>query len=87
MTKKAMNVIHVQSIIVTAKTCGRREKKQKVTYVFSDEPHGLYMDKKDVLEAQINACEKLLKYTEDEYERSTVKKEISGLRMALDLLT
>ncbi|HEX6067779.1 MAG TPA: DUF919 family protein [Nitrososphaera sp.] len=60
--------------------------KKQVTYAFSAEPHSLCMDKKDVLEAQINACERLLKYTKDASERSAVEKEISELRMALDLL-
>jgi hypothetical protein len=82
-----MNIVYPQSSLVTAKTCGCREKKQKVTYAFSDEPHSLCMDKKDVLEAQIQACERLLKYTRDASERSAVEKEIAELRMALDLMT
>ena len=82
-----MNIVYAQSSLVTAKTCSCKEKKQKVTYAFSNEPHSLYMDKKDVLEAQIDACERRLKYTKDAYERSTVGKEIAGLKMALDLLT
>jgi hypothetical protein len=45
------------------------------------------MDKKDVLGAQIQACEKLLKYTKDASERPAVEKEIAELRIALDLLT
>lgn len=42
------------------------------------------MDKKDVLKAQINACERLLKYTKDASERSAVEEEISELRMTRD---
>lgn len=80
-----MNVVHPLSSLVTAKTCGCNEKRQ-VTYAFSAEPHSLCMDKKDVLEAQISACERLLKYTKDASEKSTVEKEVSELRMALDLL-
>jgi hypothetical protein len=80
-----MNIVYAPSALVTAKTCGCREKRQ-VTYAFSSEPHSLCMDKKDVLEAQINACEKLLKYTKDASEKSTIEKEIAELRMALDLL-
>lgn len=80
-----MNIVYAQSRLVTAKTCGCNEKRQ-VTYAFSAEPHSLCMDKKDILEAQINACERLLKYTKDASDKSTVEKEISELRMALDLL-
>ncbi len=80
-----MNIVYAPSGLVTAKTCGCREKRQ-VIYAFSAEPHSLCLDKKDVLEAQLNACELLLKYTRDASEKSTVEKEISELRMALDLL-
>ena len=45
------------------------------------------MDKKAIVEAEIQACEKLLKYAPNESERSVVEKEITELRMALDLLT
>lgn len=80
-----MNIIYAPSGLVTAKTCGCKDRRQ-VTYAFSAEPHSLCLDKKDFLEAQINACERLLKYTKDVSERSTVEKEISELRTALDLM-
>jgi hypothetical protein len=82
-----MNVVYPQQGLMTAKTCGCQDKDQKVTYAFSYEPHSLCMDKKDVLEAQIHACERLLKYTKDAVERRAVEKEIAELRMALDLMT
>lgn len=80
-----MNIVSAQSSLMTAKTCGCEEKKQ-VTYAFSADPHSLCMDKKDVLEAQISACERLLNYTRDASEKSIVEREIAELRMALDLL-
>lgn len=80
-----MNIANPMSNVVIAKTCGC--KKNRVTYAFSDEFHSLCMDKKDVLEAQIQACERLLKYTRDISERSAVENEIAELRMALDLMT
>lgn len=83
---KRMNIVYPPSSLMTAKTCSCNEKRQKVAYAFSAEPHSLCLDKKDVLEAQINACEILLKYTKDASERSTVEKEIAELKMALDLM-
>jgi hypothetical protein len=80
-----MNIVHPQSNIVIAKTCGCKEKN-KVTYAFSDEFHGLCHDKKDVIEAEIQACERLLKYTEDVSEKSAIEKEIAELKTALDLM-
>lgn len=81
-----MNIVHPQSNMVIAKTCGCKEKN-KVTYAFSDESHGLCHDKKDVIEAEIQACERLLKYTEDVSEKSAIEKEIAELKTALDLMT
>lgn len=81
-----MNIAYTLSDVMTAKTCGCRDRRQ-VAYAFSVEPHSLCLDKKDVLEAQIDACERLLKYTNDASEKSAVEKEISELRMALDLIT
>jgi len=81
-----MNIFSQESELISAKTCGCKDKRS-VAYAFSESFHGLCLDKKAVLEAEIQACEKLLKYVPDESERSVVEKEISELRMALDLLT
>jgi hypothetical protein len=80
-----MNIIHSPFNIV-AKTCGCKENN-RVSYLFLEEPHGLCIDKKDLLEAQIQACEMLLKYAKDVSERAAVQKEIDELRMARDLMT
>ena len=84
----AMNVVYLQPNPVVAKTCGCRESdRQKVTYAFNDQSHLLCMDKKDIIQAEIEACERLLKYATNEEETAIVQKEISGLRIALDLMT
>jgi hypothetical protein len=76
-----------ESIVIIAKTCGCRSAGGKVTYVFVDQTHALYLDKKDIIQAEIEACEKLSKYTLDESDKRTIEKELSELRMSLDLLT
>lgn len=82
-----MNIVYPESDLVIAKTCGCNKKsRQMVRYAFSNESHGTCLDKKDVIEAQICACEKLLAYSKDTSERSLVEKEVSELKMALDLL-
>lgn len=75
----------VRSIIV-AKTCGCKDSK-KIAYSFTDQYHSLCLDKKDVLVAEMDACERLLKYVQDDSDRKAVEKEISELKMALDLMT
>jgi hypothetical protein len=82
-----MNVVYPQENVVIAKTCGCKENnRNKVTYAFSEEFHSLCMDKKDIIQAEIEACERLLKYATSESERVVVEKEIADLRIALDLM-
>ena len=81
-----MNIIDQESNLVKAKTCGC-EDKETVTYVFSEPSHALGLDKKAIVEAEIQACEILQKDATNESEKVIVEKEIEELRMALDLLT
>jgi hypothetical protein len=71
---------------IIAKTCGCKERGQRVSYAYAHAYHSLCLDKKDILEAEIQACEKLLRYATDDSERFVLEKEIVELRMALDLL-
>jgi hypothetical protein len=73
--------------VVIAKTCGCKNAGKKVTYAFVDQTHALCLDKKDVIQAEIVACEKLSRYVKEESDKKVIEKEISELRMALDLLT
>ena len=72
---------------VVAKTCGCTTNKRKVTYAFLSEYHSLCLDKKDLMAAELEACEKLSKYVNDENDKLAVDREIRELRMALDLMT
>jgi hypothetical protein len=58
-----MNISYAESpFAVIAKTCGCKNTR-KVTYVFVDSYHSLCLDKKDIILAEIEASERLLKYT------------------------
>jgi hypothetical protein len=81
-----MNIANMEEPLkVIAKTCGCNEK-QKVTYSFIDDSHGLCIDKKDIISAELEACERLLKYAAEKADEQTIKKEITELKMALDLM-
>ena len=43
--------------------------------------------KKEILTAEIEACERSLKYASDEIEKHSIENELSELRRALDLMT
>jgi hypothetical protein len=72
--------------MLTAKTCGPACKNGKVVYSFVDNTSQiLFVDKKDVIKNQLEACQRLLPYI-SKIDRALVEKEISELKMVLDLL-
>jgi hypothetical protein len=42
--------------------------------------------KKDIISVELEACERLLKYTADNADQETIQKDITELKMALDLI-
>lgn len=72
---------------VTAKTCGCNLNSRKVTYSFLSDSHSLCLDRKDLMNAQLDACNKLAKYAVDKNDQIAIEKEVNELKMALDLMT
>ena len=72
--------------MVEAKTCGCKEKGKSVSYHFIESSHSLCLDKGELILSQIQACERLLKYSKDDDETVVLKDEISKLKLALDLI-
>lgn len=74
---------------ISAKTCACQEsnRKKKITYQMLDNYHSLCLDKKEILLGEIQACERLLKYASDETEKKIIEKEITDLKLMLDLLS
>ena len=66
------------------------DKKRKVTYSLIDSYHSLCHDKKDLILGQIEACQRLAKYTakygRDEVDRQAIENEIDEVKMVLDLI-
>ena len=82
-----MNIIESEiPHIVEAKTCGFSERGKTVSYHFIESTHSLGLEKGELMLAQIQACERLLKYVKDGDEISTLKEEITKLKLALDLI-
>ena len=79
-----MNIEEAESPPIEARTCGDRDRK--VAYKFMDAFHSICIDKKDILLAEIFACETLLRACREEEDRRAVEKEIQELKMALDLM-
>jgi|SRR5919197_5388522 hypothetical protein len=86
-SEEKMNIGYTEEPFkVVAKTCGCKEKVRKITYSFIDSYHNLCIDKRDIISAELEACERLLKYTEDNADRETIEKEVAELKMTLDLM-
>lgn len=74
------------SIKIVAKACGCTEKR-KISYAFLQSYHDLCLDKKEIVSAQLEACERLLKYAADQNDKTALEQEIKELKLALDLMT
>lgn len=72
--------------MVEAKTWGCKERGKSVSYHFIEFSHSLCIDKDELILSQIQACERLLKYSKDADETVVLKDEISKLKLALDLI-
>ena len=82
-----MNIAYMESPLqIEAKACGCKEKGIRIAYSFVDSYHSLCIDRKDIMLGQLHACERLLKYTTDEIDKSAIMKEIAEIKMTLDLL-
>ena len=81
-----MNIESEEGSLLVARTAGSKSGP-RVTYSFTNPVNVLAVGKKEIILAEIEACERLLKFTKDVIERGLIEKEISVLRMALDLLT
>lgn len=82
-----MNIIEDEiPYMVEAKTCGCTERGKSISYHFIESSHSLCLDKGELILSQIQACERLLKYSKDDYETVVLKDEISKLKLALDLI-
>jgi hypothetical protein len=58
----------------------------KVTYSIIDSYHSLCLDKKDLISAEIEACQRLTKYTVDKKDKLVIETELAELKMSLDLM-
>ncbi len=80
-----MNIAQTESpFVIEAKTCGCKNKKN-ITYSFIESSHSLCIDRREIILAQIQACERLLKFIKDKIELAAIEKEISELKLAQDL--
>ena len=77
-----------EPISISSRTCGCMEKNEKrIAHTFIDSYHGFCLDKKDILMSELEACTTLLSQSTEHLDRLTIEKEITQLKMMLDLLS
>ena len=81
------------SSLIVAKTYGcnvgerdSSNRRIKVAYFILESYETFCIDKKSIIVAQLDACNKLLKYTVDEKEKEAIVREIRKLKTALNIL-
>ena len=84
-----MNIIKTEiPFIGEAKTtdCNNR-KNRNITYHFMESAHPTCLDKEELLQAQLKACQRLLRLPyEEEYDKDIIENEIIELSQVLNVM-
>ena len=57
-----MNIESEQGSLLIARTAGNKSTGQRIIYSFTNPEHALAVGKKDIILAEVEACERVLKY-------------------------
>ncbi len=82
-----MNIFGSETILNIDAKIYTDDEKRNIIYSFIEYPYELYIDKKEMILAQIQACERLLKYVKEDEDKTALGKEISYLKLSLDMTT
>ena len=81
-----MNIIEVEfPLKIEAKT-SKYNEKTSVIYSVAELQHNFCIDKKEIIIEQIKAWENLSRYTTNKSDSLALEREISELKLALDIL-
>ena len=81
-----MNIIEVEfPLKIEAKT-SKYNEKISVIYSVAEFQHNFCIDKKEIIMEQIKACENLSRYNINKSVSLALEREISELKLALDIL-
>jgi hypothetical protein len=88
---RVMNIVNTEvPSFVIAKTCNCKQidgRQRKVAYTFMDHCYSVCVDRREIVLAELQACEKLLKFAMDYNDKSAIKMEIEELKLELDLMS
>lgn len=79
-----MNIVESEiPFLVEARSCGCDNRKRSISYHFIESVHGLCLNRIEIILAQIDACERLLKNAKNEKDVSIIEKEILELKSSI----
>ena len=81
-----MNILEIESPFKIEAKTSKFNGETNVIYSIAEPYHNCCIDKKEIIIEQIKACENLLRYTNNKSEILTLEREISELKLALDIL-
>ncbi len=80
-----MNILEIEfPFKIEAKT-SKCNDETNVMYSIAEPYHNCCIDKKEIIIEQIKACENLLRCTNNKSDNLALEKEISELKLALDI--
>ena len=81
-----MNILEIEFPFKIEAKISKFNDKTNVIYSIAEPYHNCCIDKKEIITEQIKACENLLRYTNNKSDILAIEKEISELKLALDIL-
>ena len=81
-----MNILEIEfPLKIEAKTT-KYNDKTNIIYSIAELQHNICINKKEIKREQIKACENLSRYTTNKTDTLALQREISELKIALDIL-
>jgi hypothetical protein len=75
-----MNITESETpYLIEARTCGCMKSGKSVSYHIIESIHTLCLSKGELVLAQIQACDRLLKYAKDDDEANLLREEMTKL--------
>jgi hypothetical protein len=80
-----MNILEIEFPLKIEAKITKYNDKTNIIYSVAELQHNICIDKKDIIREQIKACENLSRYITNKSDSLALEREISELKIALDI--
>ena len=81
-----MNIIELESPLKIEAKTSKYNEETSIIYSIVELQHNFCIDKKEIIMEQIKACQNLSRYNTNKSVSLALEREISELKLALDIL-